>query len=100
DHGDGRHGQVDPVVEDVDVVALQRRPLGHRGGRGAAHGGQVDAGQPGRPVPGVEEGVPLDEFEQAAQYRLLRAAADGAAVGALEDEVVARRRDAVVDQPL
>lgn len=40
-----------------------------------------------------------DRFEQAAQDRLLQAAADGAAVGALEDEGVAGRRDAGADQP-
>jgi hypothetical protein len=92
----GRDGyvEVDPAVEHVDVVAVEGGSVEER-----AHpdeGADVDAGDRGAGVPAEQEGVAFDELEQPEQDGLLQAAAGRAPVGALEDEVVGLRADAVV----
>src|SRR5260370_18085714 len=74
-------------VEDQHLVAgLRFDRLGQHRYRPVSRRGKVDprGRQPG--VPGHQEGVTLDHFEYPVQDRLLKATAEGTAVGYLTGE--------------
>lgn len=78
---------------------MQGGPAGHGADLGVGEGGEVDLGEPGAAVPGEQERVTFHAFEKAEKDRLGEPGAGGAAVGALEDEVVGVDARAVVGEP-